>query len=112
MTWCDEFSLFYGNEFRFEYLQAFPTISTSRPRLWMHVCARVQTFLQKDELWMIQMEAFLSPVHLNVGPSAKSKGLDSTLGVVPIHRLSASLPKQHVLSEELHKEVNVSRRDF
>ena len=57
------------------------------------------------------MKAFLSPVPLIVSPSAESRVLDSTLGAVPIHCCSASSPKQDVLSEELHKEGNVSRCD-
>ena len=47
----------------FEYLQAYPTISSSRPRLWMCVCARVLTHLHEDEVWMIEMKKFISPVH-------------------------------------------------
>ena len=99
MTWCDEFSLSCRNE----CLQADSTTSTNRPRLWMCVCARVLSPRHEDEIWMIQMKAFLSRVHLTVGPSAESRGLDSTLGAVPIHCCSASFPKQDVLSEELHK---------
>ena len=60
---------------------------------------------------MIQAHAFLSPVPLKVGPSAKSRGLDLTLGAVLVHCCSASFPKQDVLSEELHEEGNVSRCD-
>ena len=59
-------------------------IQHSRHRLWMCVCARVLTPLHEDEIWMIQMKTFLAPVPLNVGPSAESRGLDSTLGAVPI----------------------------
>ena len=110
MTWCDKFSLPCRKESRFEYLQADPTISTNRPRLWRCVCARVLTTPHDDETWVIQMKVFLSLVPLNVGPSAESRGLDSTLGVVPIRCSSASFPKkQDVLSEELYKEGNVSR---
>ena len=36
--------------------------STSRLRLWMCVCARVVALLHEDEMWMIHMKAFLSPV--------------------------------------------------
>ena len=57
------------------------------------------------------MKAFLSPVPLNVGPSVESRGHDSPLGAVPIHCCPASLPKQDVPSEELHKEGNISRSD-
>ena len=111
MTWCDTCSLSCRNESKLEYLQADSTISTNRPRLCMCVCARVLTPLHKDEIWMIQMNAFLSLVPLNVGTSAESRGLDSTLGAVPIRCWSASFPKQDVLSEGLHKEKNVSRCD-
>ena len=51
----------------------------------MCVPARVLTPRHEDEVWMIQMKAFLSPVLLNVGPSVESRGLDSPLGAVPIH---------------------------
>ena len=57
------------------------------------------------------MKAYFSLVPLNVGPSVESRGLDSSLGAVPIHCCSASFPKHDVLSEELHKEGNVSRCD-
>ena len=60
---------------------------------------------------MTQMKAFLSPVPLNVGPSGESRGLDSTLGGVPIRCCSAFYRKQGVLSEALHREGNVSRCD-
>ena len=86
-----------------ECLQAYPTTSTSRRRLWMCVCARVLTPLHEDEIWMSQMKAFLSLVPLNAGSSAESRGLDSTLGAVLIRCCPASFPKQDVLSEELHK---------
>ena len=95
----------------FEYAQADSTISTDRPRLWMCVRARVLTSRHEDEIWMIQLKALLSPVPLNVGPSVESRGLDSSLGAVPIQCCSASFPKQGVLSEELHKEGNVSKCD-
>ena len=108
MTWCDRFSLSCRNASRLEYLQADSTISTNRPRLWMCVCARVLTPRHEDEILMFQMKAFLSPVPLNVSPSAESRWPDSTLGAVPIRFCSASSPKQDVLSEELQKESNVS----
>ena len=73
-----------------------------RPRLWKCVRARVLTSRHADEISMIQMKAFLSPVPLNVGPSVESRGLDSPLGAVPIHCCSATFPKQDVPLEELH----------
>ena len=75
MTWCDTCSLSCRNESKLEYLQADSTISTNRPRLWMCVCARVLTPLHEDEIWMIQMKAFLSLVPLNVGPASSREGL-------------------------------------
>ena len=108
MTWCDRFSLSCRSGSRFEYAQADSTISTHRPHLWKCVRACVLTSRHEDEVWMIQMIAFLSPVPLNVGPSVESRGLDSPLGAVPIHCCSATFPKQDVPLEELHKESNVS----
>ena len=43
--------------------------STSCRRLWMCVRARVLPPPHEDEMWMIQMKAFFSPVPLNVGPA-------------------------------------------
>ena len=78
MTWCDRFSHSCRSGSRFEYAQADSTISTNRPRSWKCVRARVLTS-RPEEIWMIQMKAFLSPVPLNVGPSVESRGLDSPL---------------------------------
>ena len=66
---------------------------------------------KKDEIWMTETKAFLSLVPLNVGPSVVSRGLDSPLGAVSSHCCSATLEKQDVPLEELHKEGNVSRCD-
>ena len=106
MTWCDKFSLSCRNEFRFEYHQAYPTISTSRLHSWMWIRARVLTPLHEDEMWMVQAKAFLSPAPLVAGPSAESRGLDSTQGAVPIRFCSASSPKQDALSEEIAEKSN------
>ena len=111
MTWCDRFSLSCRSGSRFEYAQADSTISTDRHRLWMCARARVLTPRHEDEIWMIQMKAFLSLVPSNVRPGAESTGLDSTLGAVSFVCCLASFPKQDVLSEELHKEGNVLRCD-
>ena len=105
------FSLSCRSGSRFECTQVDSTISTNRPRLWKCVRARVLTSRHEDEIWMIQINAFLSPVPLNVGPSVEPRGLDSPLGAVPIHCCSATFPKQDVPLEELHKEGNVSRCD-
>ena len=51
----------------------------------MCVRARVLTPRHEDEIWTIQMKAFLSPVPLTVSSSTESRGLDSPLGAVPIH---------------------------
>ena len=104
MTGCSGFSLSCRSGSKFEYAQEGSTISTDRSRLWMSVRARVLTPRREDVIWMIQMKAFPSPVPLNAGPSVESRGLDSPLGAVPIHCCSASLPKQDVPSEELHKD--------
>ena len=53
------------------------------------------------------MRAFLSLAPLDFGPSAESRGNDSTLGAVSIRFHSASFPKQDALLEKLHKEGNV-----
>ena len=74
----------------------------------MCVRARVLTHHHEDEIWMIQIKYFLSLVPLTFGPSAESRGLGSPLSAVPMHCCSLSFPKQDVLSEELHKEGNVS----
>ena len=79
MAWCDRFSLSCRSESWFEYTQADSTISANRPRLWKCVRVRVVTSRHEDEIRMTQMKAFLSPVPLNVGPSAESRGLDSPL---------------------------------
>ena len=65
----------------------------------MCVCARVLTPLHEDEIWMIQMKAFLSPVPLNVGRSAESRGLVSTLGAVPIHSCRSESSLESFLSQ-------------
>ena len=96
MTWCDRFSLSCRSGSRFECTLADSTISTNRPRLWKCVRARVLTSRHEDEMWTIQMKAFLSPVAKNVDPSVESRGLDSPLGAVPIHCCSATFPKQDV----------------
>ena len=49
----------------------------------MCVFARVVTPLHEDEIKMMRMKAFHSLVPSNVGPSAESRGLDSTLGAFP-----------------------------
>ena len=110
MTWCDRFSLSCRSESKFECTQADSTISANRPRSWNCVRARVLTPLHEDEIWMIHMHAFLSPVPLNVHPNVESRGLGLPLDAVPIHCCSATFPKQDVLLEELH-EGNVSRCD-
>ena len=51
------------------------------------------------------------PRTLHVGPKVESRGLDSSLGAVAVRCYLASFPKQDVLSEELHKEGDVSRCD-
>ena len=62
----------------------------------MCVRARFLTPLHEDEMWMIQANAFLSPVPLVVGPSAESRGHDSTRGgtlfAVARHRLQSEMP--------------------
>ena len=72
--------------------------------MWLHTKL-------KDGMKVTQANAFLSPVPLNGGPSVESRGLDSSLGAVPIHCLSASFQKQDVPLEGLHKESDASRCD-
>ena len=66
------------------------------------VRARVLTLLHEDGLWM-QAAASFSLVPLVVGPSAESRGHESTLGAVSIRFCSASSLKRDGLSEELHE---------
>ena len=56
---------------------------------------------------MIHAQAPLCLVLFIVGPSAESRGHDSTICAVPIHFCSASSPEQDAPTGELHKEGNV-----
>ena len=58
------------------------------------MCVRTRVLTpQEDGMWMIQANAFLSRVPFVVGPSAKPRDHDSTLGAVPIRFCLAS-PEQ------------------
>ena len=60
MTCCERFSVSCRSESRFECTQADSTISANRPRSQKCVRARVLICRHEDEIWMIQMKAFLS----------------------------------------------------